>query len=358
MTTGSPLPEAAMPEKIRDAFLRQAAACEALGSPFTARLSHLFADGLRPGNPVADRILQCSGDPSPIADSVPLRIAGALHALVLEGRDEALKAAYPPNHADDNTLWSVVAGAMSIHANFILNRLTSAPQTNEVRRSGALLPGFLLIGEMFDKPLLLSEVGASAGLNLQWDRYRYDLGGYAFGPTGSPVVISPEWRGQPAPSGSVAVAARAGCDLKPVHASNPAHRLRMLSYIWADQTDRLHRTAAALDIAAREGLTVKQADAIGWLTHRLAHPHPGAVHVVYHTIAWQYLPPPLRERGETLLAEAGSRATLDAPLARLALEVDDKPDGASLTLQIWPSGEKKEIGRGDFHGRWVDWRGW
>lgn len=350
--------ENAMPETIRSAFLRQAASCEALGSPFTARLSRLFADRLAPGSAVANCILQWPGDPSPMADSVPLRIAGSLHALVLEGRSPSLAAAYPPNQADDDALWSAVHQAMSDHAAFILDRMTSAPQTNEVRRSGALLPGFLLIGAIFGKPLILSELGASAGLNLQWDRYRYDLGTRTFGPANSPVLIAPEWRGHPAPSGNVGVTTRAGCDLNPVHASNPAHRLRMLSYIWADQTDRLQRTADALDIAAREGLEVEKADAIDWLTHRLGEHHPGAVHVVYHTIAWQYLPRPLREKGEALLAEASSRATTDAPLARLALEADDKDNGASLTLQIWPSGEKKEIGRGDFHGRWVDWRGW
>jgi hypothetical protein len=347
-----------MPGIIRKAFLRQEAGCAALGSPFTARLSRLFADRLAPGDAVADRILQWPGDPSPMADSVPLRIAGSLHALVLEGYDDALKAAYPPHQVDDDTLWSAVDQAMTTHSAFILDRLTSAPQTNEVRRSGALLPGFLLIGEMFGKPLVLSEVGASAGLNLQWDRYRYDLGGFAHGPADTPVLIAPEWRGRPAPSGSATVAARAGCDLNPVHATDPAHRLRMLSYIWADQADRLQRTAAALDIAAREGLAVEKADAVDWLIHRLAQPHPGAIHVVYHTIAWQYLPHQLREKGEALLAEAGSRATADAPLARLALEADEHDNGASLTLQIWPSGERKEIGRGDFHGRWVDWRGW
>ena len=75
-------------------------------------------------------------------------------------------------------------------------------------------------------------------------------------------------------------------------------------------------------------------------------------------LAWQYLPKPLRDRGESLIAEAGARATDNTPLARLSLEADDKPGDASLTLQIWPTGEKKEIGRGDFLGRWVDWRGW
>ncbi|MBX9454588.1 MAG: DUF2332 family protein [Rhizobium sp.] len=346
------------PDRIRQSFHRQAAACGSLGSPFTARVCRLHAERLQPGTPVADRILQWSGDPSPSADSVPLRIAGSLHALVLEGRSPPLAAAYPPNMIEDDSLWSAIAAAEQEHAGFILNRLNSAPQTNEVRRSGALLPGFMLLGKLHGKPLVLSEVGASAGLNLQWDRYRYDLGGQSFGTAESPVLIAPEWRGSPAPSGAVTVAARAGCDLFPVNAADPAHRLRMLSYIWADQSDRLARTKHALDIAALENLEVEKADAVDWLHGRLETIYPGRTHVIYHTIAWQYLPAPLQQAGEALIAAAGARATAKAPLARLSLEADDNPDGAALTLQTWPSGEKKLIGRGDFHGRWVDWRGW
>jgi len=346
------------PDTVRNAFLRQAEACDALGSPFTARISRLHAARLEPGSAVADRILEWQSDPSPSADSVPLRIAGCLHALVLDGKASSLAAVYPPNASGDDSLWAAISDAERDHAGFILDRLASAPQTNEVRRSGALLPGFLLLGEMFGKPLVLSELGASAGLNLQWDRYRFDLGGRRYGPATSSVQIAPEWRGNPPPSGDVTVSARAGCDLNPIDVADPAHRLRMLSYIWADQPDRLARTAHALEIAARDTLEIEKADAIDWLARRLATPHSGAVHVVYHTIAWQYFPKALQDKGQALIAAAGARATTDAPLAHLSLEADGKPSGALLTLQVWPSGETKEIGRGDFHGRWVDWRGW
>jgi hypothetical protein len=132
----------------------------------------------------------------------------------------------------------------------------------------------------------------------------------------------------------------------------------MLSYIWADQADRLARTRSALDLAARHQLHIERADAIDWLKTRLAESFAGSTHVVFNTIAWQYLPAALQEEGEKLIAEAGERATPDAPLARLQLEADGKPDGAGLTLQVWPSGEKQEVGRADFHGRWVDWKGW
>lgn len=347
-----------MPYDIRAAFLGQAKACDSLGSPFTARVCRLLAERLEADNPVGTTILGWEGDPSPAADSVPLRIAGCLHALVLQGGDGLLSAAYPPSESDDDALWAAIRHALTAHSDFILERLKSAPQTNEVRRSGALLPGFLTLAARFGKPLVLSEVGSSAGLNLQWDRYFYRLGEATWGNPDSPVVIAPEWRGAPLPSASLTVQDRAGCDLNPVDAANPEHRLRMLSYIWADQADRLARTRAALDLAAAHGLNIDQADAIDWLKTRLEVIHPGAVHAIFNTIAWQYLPKALQAEGERLIAEAGERATEDAPLARLQLEADGKPEGALLTLQIWPTGEKQEVGRSDFHGRWVDWKGW
>lgn len=343
---------------VKLAFRRQAEACDMLGSPFTARLSRLLGERLETGDSVGGRVFGWPGDPSPAADSVPLRLAGSLHALVLAGRDEPLAAAYPPHAADDEQLWRAVSAALRTHSDFILERLKSPPQTNEVRRSAALLPGFLTIAAMFGKPLVLSEVGASAGLNLQWDRYRYRLGETIWGDASSPVAIEPDWQGPPSPTARIAIAGRAGCDLSPVDAADPMHRLRMLSYVWADQADRLARTRAALDIAASAGLKVERADAIDWLRRRLAERHVGQTHVVFHTIAWQYFPTSLQAEGEALLAEAGARATGHAPLARLALEADGNKDGASLTLQVWPGGDKKEIGRADFHGRWIRWQGW
>ena len=51
------------------------------------------------------------GDPSPSADSVPLRIAGCLHALVLEGKETWLAGVYPPDVVDDDTLWAAIHDA-------------------------------------------------------------------------------------------------------------------------------------------------------------------------------------------------------------------------------------------------------
>jgi hypothetical protein len=307
---------------------------------------------------VGRAVLGWPGEPDSSGDALPLRLAGALRALVLSGSDPALMACYPPANASDDSLWSGCKNAFVQHRDFILDRLRSAPQTNEVRRSGALLPGFLTIAKLFGKPLVLSEVGASAGLNLQWDRYSYKLGAFSWSKGPSAVEIAPEWTGAAPPVVEIEVRGRAGCDLNPLDPSSADDRMRLLSYIWADQADRIARTAAALEIAVDNRLPVERADAVDWLKARLAAPFQGAAHVIYHSIAWQYLPETLRAAGEKLIAEAGARATADAPIARLQMETRSGTRGAALMLQVWPSAEMHQIGRADFHGRWVDWSGW
>ena len=85
---------------VRQAFRQQAKACASLGSPLMERLMAGLADRLTPGDPVSDKVLAWRGDPSSKADSVPLRLAGGLHALVLSGQDRALAAAYSEPAAD------------------------------------------------------------------------------------------------------------------------------------------------------------------------------------------------------------------------------------------------------------------
>ena len=126
----------------------------------------------------------------------------------------------------------------------------------------------------------------------------------------------------------------------------------------AKDTTVSERTRAALVIAADSGLEVDRADAVEWLRTRLATARPGRAHVIYHSVAWQYLPAARQAEGNALIEAAGARATEDAPLARLQMEGDGQRDGAALTLTIWPTGETHVVARTDFHGRWVKWTGW
>lgn len=335
----------------QDAFAYQAEACRGLGSPFMGRLCDLLATRDWPEGAIADRVFAWAGDISARGESVPLRLAGALHALVLTG-DPALAQVYPPHDVDDETLWQAVSTALIQQADTIDRWLDSAPQTNEVRRSAVLIAVGHLLAERFGLPLICSELGASGGLNLNWDRYALDIKGTTFGPKDI-LTLAPEWTGPVPPATRPMVTSRAGVDLNPLDPQSAEDALRLQAYLWPDQPERMTRTRAAIRAADTK---VTKADAIEWLQKRL-EPKLGNLHLIYHTVAWQYFPASAQERGTAMIAAAGTRATNDAPIAWFGMENDGSAKGAALTLRLWPGDLMINLGRADFHGRWVNWKG-
>jgi hypothetical protein len=336
---------------VRQAFEDQARACAGLGSPLMARLMAGLGQQLAAGNPVADQVLGWPGDPSSRADSLPLRLAGGLHALALTGRDAALAAAYAQTDADPTR---AAIDSILRHPDFLCDWLASPPQTNEVRRSAVLIAVARWLTAQYRLPLVLSELGASAGLNLLWDHCALAVCGQIFGPVNPALHLAPDWTGPLPAACAPEIINRAGVDLNPL--DPVADRLRLLAYLWADQPDRIIRTCAALDLAAARRPPVARGDAGDWLENRLNTPHDGAVHLICHTVAWQYFPPATQARARAALAAAGAAATSDAPIARFGMEADGNGSGAALTLTLWPGGRIIPFGRADFHGRWVDWQ--
>ena len=144
--------------------------------------------------------------------------------------------------------WDEVDDALVVHAD-LLRRFTAEQevQTNEVQRAWALLPGFLSVSD--GRPLDVLELGPSAGLNLVWDRYRYR---YSTGSWGDGSLELAGDDRMPPPDSLLArrvtVVRRRGVDLNPVDATTE-HGARLLqAFVWADQTERLERLRAAIEV--------------------------------------------------------------------------------------------------------------
>lgn len=325
----------------------QAEACGWLGSHLYEGILHRATEDLEAGGPTWEALRGHEADPKEFA--LALRLMGAVHRLVLEGRLPDLAAVYRQRDADPEVAWAAFRAALEANLDAVRAGAERPVQTNEVGRCAALLPGFLAVAERTGLPLRLLEVGASAGLNLRWDRYRYETEDFVWGPADSALRIEYESLGERRPpETAIEVASRRGCDAAPVDPGSEEGRLTLRAYLWPDQTQRIERLEAALEVAQSVPAQVDRAGAADWVAAQLAEATPGVASVVYHSIVVQYLGEKEREAFVATVREAGERATDDAPLAWLRME----PAGghADVHLTTWPGGEERNIARAGYHG--------
>lgn len=324
----------------------QADACRMIGSELYASLLERAVEDVEAGGPAWEILRGHEEDPE--FSVLGLRLLGAVNRLVLTGREPALEGAY--ERGDGEAAWPLLREALVRNSPELRTSLELPVQTNEVGRSAALLFGFLAVARETGLPLRLLEVGASAGLNLRWDRFRYEADGFSWGPADSPVRLEFELQGSVPASlpERVEIVSRRGCDASPIDATTPEGELTLLTYIWPDQRERISRMRAALEVAAALPAQLERESATSWARRQLAEPAPGQATVVYHSIMSQYLSDEERRALFEGIAEAGARATPEAPLAWLRMEPGD--DRANVDLTVWPGGEKRRLARAGYHG--------
>ncbi len=348
--------EMATLDEIAAGFRFQAQWCGKLGSPLYARLLERAADDIDARGPIAGVVEGWSGNV--LTDAMPLRFMGAIHRRVLAGEEPALAAHYPSAGGAPRwpQVWDAFVATVVDRAPQLRADLSRGVQTNEVNRSAVLLGGFLRIAAATRLPLRIREIGASAGLNLLWDRYRYQLsGGGAWGDPSSSVCIRGSWDGNGEVLKSAAtVSSRSGCDLAPVEVADEAQVRAIESFIWPDQLKRLEVFRAATELARRQPPPLVRASAAAWLERELATLPEGEATVVFHSIMWWYMPEAERDAVSQCIEAAGDRAHAGAPLAWLQLETR-RAEGADLRLRLWPGVGERVLAEADPHGTSVRW---
>jgi hypothetical protein len=338
----------------------QAEWCARLGSPLYRDLLEHVAREVEAGGP-AWGVLAAAGAPERaqalMRGESALQLMGAVHRLVLEGRGQGLARFYP---SAGGTPGGGAAAALSDvieeHAAVLPELMQRPIQTNEVGRSAALLVGFLVVARENGLPLRILEIGASAGLNLRWDRYRYTAPVGDWGDPGAPVEIADAFAGDRPPLDvRPEVAERRGCDPSPLDPASEETRLTLLSYTWPDQLRRFEQLRAALAFAPSMPVEVDRAGAVEWLGQALSEPCAGVATVVFHSVVLPYLGAEgIADLWRTLEAAAG-QARADAPLAWLSLEAGEEL--AAVRLMTWPGGEARLLAQASFHGPPVTWVG-
>jgi hypothetical protein len=242
------------------------------------------------------------------------------------------------------------------HAAFLREFVaTQGVQTNEVQRSWILLPLLLRVAqrnqaETFD----LVELGPSAGLNLVWDRYRYE---YEAGEWGREVAVlrfDGEER-RPVPGQLLLleprVRGRIGIDRAPIDVTTADGARLLRSFVWAGQDDRMRRLDQAIEAVRADPPELVQGDYVEALPDVLAALPSDALTVVFQTASFGYIGDEGRARVREVLEEAGeSRA-----LAFISTGKPREGDDWGLRLVYWPGGEREFAGHADFHGSWLRW---
>jgi hypothetical protein len=333
-------------------------------SPLYERLSTVIAD---------DPALLALLDDASAHQRQPTLLYAALHDCVLAHPQEELARWYPTvtgGPVPDVDLAPTLRAFCKAHERELRNTLaTRATQTNEVRRCAALLLIFDLVASEIRQPLGLVELGASAGLNLLFDRYAYDYEGLgSAGAAGSSVTVPTSFHGahRPRLPAVPQVGERLGIDLAPIDVRDEAATRWLQACLFADQLDRLQRLRTALALARQSPPTVWQGDLLERLPDAAARV-PADQHLcVFSTWVVHYLNASQRRALVDLLSQLGAARDLSWIAAEPAGVVpglaEPPPDPAHpqatiLSLTTFRRGVRwsRVLARMHSHAAWIEW---
>jgi hypothetical protein len=309
----------------------------------------------------ADQDVLALAAETPRGQPAPNLLLGAVHYLLLSGVDDPLAAFYPsltsePDLTDAYPAFQRFCRAYARPIRELL--LTRRVQTNEVARSACLMLAFEVVARQAPyKPLSLVEIGASAGLNLLWDRYGYDYAnGLRYGALDSPLQIPCALRGDvlpPFPERLPEVAFRQGIDLNPIDSRDTDAVLWLRALIWPEHHERVDRLQQALEVARTNPPTVLAGDALHLLPEVMAKAPADTALCIFHSLVIYQFAAEQRERLTTLLLDA----SMQRNIYRISFEKDRGAEDPRLRLFTYTQGMHNEqlLAACSAHGRWLEW---
>jgi hypothetical protein len=261
-----------------------------------------------------------------VYDRPLLLLATLRHDALATGPDHPLWAALAASEPDPSTVTAAaLERALGRDRPRVWHSLTRRHvQTNEVSRAVAWLWPAALAG---DRPIVLCDMGCSAGLNLVADSLEQTWSEHGADPPRA-LPVAPDPR----------VVRRLGFDRAPLDATDEDDSAWLRACVWSGERERLSRldrALAAFRAAAAAGAapTLETIDAVDMpdrLIELSAGDDDGALWLAYQSSMREYLGPARRPYLD------GMRCWLEArpPGAALWIELEDPPHGAS---RQWPT---------------------
>jgi hypothetical protein len=305
----------------------------------------------------------------------PNLLFAAVHDLLLRGIEHPLGAYYPSVGGDrrpDRDTLPLFRDFLEAFPDEVAERVrTRTTQTNEPTRCAAVLPAVARLAARIQGAIALVELGASAGLLLHLDRYRYRYGDLEWGPPSAGALITTQFRGPFSADLHVpCITARVGIDLDPLTPDNPDDVGWLRACVWPEHVDRLARLDAALAVAAaHDDVELIAGDMLAALKPTVRRVREDAFVCVLHSTALAYLDQQDRASIARQLNELGrerdlARISLEGPflepfttLERHAPTPPPEEPCVLLGLTTWINGLRTDelLARAHPHGLWLEW---
>jgi hypothetical protein len=243
---------------------------------------------------------------------------GAVHYLLLEGPGAKLLHLYSAGAAHPERISEVYPEfrAFCFENRREILELTKSKkiQINEVRRCLALVPALAFISKLVrGSPLALIDVGACAGLNLNFDKYFYDYGaGGTLGPSQSIVTLECRVRGKSNPIVEEVplVPWRLGIDSDPVDVTNSHETNWLVALVSPDDRKRLDLLRAALAIARQHTPKLVKGTVCSELADVLASAPAELIPCIFHSFTTHHLDVDELRKFDAIRNEYGKRRGL------------------------------------------------
>ncbi|MFJ3248469.1 DUF2332 domain-containing protein [Streptomyces sp. NPDC086782] len=339
-------------QDLADVFRRFAEQQCAGRSPLYFTLSHAVA-----GNPelldLADRTRP--GQPA------PNMLLGAVHHILRRGTSHPLR----PYFSGREPLAQEQAAELLVdfcrrHAEQIERIIsTRSVQTNEVNRCAVLLPAFAALQASLDeRPVRIVDVGASAGLNLLWDRYTYRYDDQVLRLPGSDpsTVLTCEVRGgvPPLALDAARFVQPIGIELSPVDLTDSEATEWLVSLTWPEQAERQRALHTALALAAEDPPTVIAGRAQEHLAQMVADT-PADQHLCF-VFSWSIYQIFGSPGGRERLAETLTELSRQRPIHEISIGHFGH-NTPRMILASYDNGESRSavVAHCDVYGFWIHW---
>lgn len=294
---------------------------------------------------------------------IPNMLFGAVHYLLLQDNNKyhPLTEYYPTLGGSNSKITDI----FPLFKQFCQNNRTELisiiqtrrVQTNEIRRCALFIPGYEIVSQLNQRqPLSVIEIGASAGLNLNFDLYWYKYSNDSkVGLKSSNVELTCEIRGNtspPIPKKLPVIATKIGIDLNPLDITNNEDKLWLQALIWPEHVERFEILDKAINIAQSNPPKILKGDGLALLDQALTECLPNSTICIIHSFTLNQFSEEHRQEFYNKLKAEGKKR----PIYVLSLEWlnSKKP---LLSLDIYQEGQRSEktLAYGESHGNWLEW---